>query len=36
MFREIQRITKIINLAQSIDFEEQFLEGLFLRPMEVS
>ncbi|SPF44269.1 putative metal-binding protein [Candidatus Desulfosporosinus infrequens] len=33
---EIQLTTKIINLAQSTDFEERFLEGLFLRPMEVS
>jgi len=32
----IQQTTKIINLAQSIAFEEQFLEGLYLRPMEVS
>ena len=33
---EIQQTTKIINLAQSAAFEERFLEGLFLRPMEVS
>jgi uncharacterized 2Fe-2S/4Fe-4S cluster protein (DUF4445 family) len=32
---EIQQTTKIINLAQSTIFEERFLEGLFLRPMEV-
>jgi uncharacterized 2Fe-2S/4Fe-4S cluster protein (DUF4445 family) len=33
---KIQKTTKIINLAESADFEERFLAGLFLRQMEVS